>query len=77
MKNYRTFTLIAVLVLASLACQTVSGVGGKKDVPPSTDVPSASTDEPGGPAQDPGPISTEPGNGSSSDSEFPDDRGRV
>jgi len=67
MKNYRMFAVIAVLVLASLACQAVSGIGGKNETPSSNDVPSVSTDSP---TQDPGSTSEDTGNGSSSDSEF-------
>jgi len=63
MKNYRMFALIAVLVLASLACQAVSGIGGKKDLP---SAPSNSDS----PTQDSGSAPDNTGNGSSSDSEF-------
>lgn len=64
------FVVIAVLVLASLACQAVSGIGGKNEppsAPSSNDVPSVSNDSP---TQDPGSTSDDNGNGSSSDSEF-------
>ena len=49
MKNSRIFIMLAVLVLASLACQALSGIGGGNDLPaePSGDeAPPSSSDEP-------------------------------
>ena len=64
MKNYRMFAVIAVLVLASLVCQALSGIGGKSQPP------SGSPGSNDSPTQDSGPASNGTGNGDSSDSGF-------
>ena len=49
MKNSHIFVMLAVLVLASLACQGLSGVGGGNDIPAgpsSNEAPPSSSDEP-------------------------------
>ena len=43
MKNYRVFTMLAVLVLASLSCQAASGLGGDKNAPSEKEVPSGNS----------------------------------
>ncbi|MBK9927055.1 MAG: hypothetical protein IPP66_17430 [Anaerolineales bacterium] len=71
MNKYRMFAVIAVLVLASLACQAVTGLGGGgngngNDLPPTTSDDSSPTDAPS--VSDSG--NTNEGE-SSSDSKFP------
>ena len=69
MKNSRIFIMLAVLVLASLACQAVSGIGGGEDVPavPSSEEAPPSVDgEPVATAEEE-PVPAD----SASDSEFP------
>jgi len=69
MKNSRIFIMLAVLVLASLACQAVSGIGGGNDTPAapsSEEAPPSSDDEPVATAEEePLPVD------STGDSEFP------
>ena len=54
MKNHRLFVLFAVLALASLACQALSGIGNGNDVPsvPSNNDAPSSSDEPAAPSGD-------------------------
>ena len=67
MKNYRISIVIAVLVLASLACKALSGGGGNKDVSPTpanTEAPAVPNDAP---ASTEAPIPAD----NTGDSEFP------
>lgn len=67
MTKYRVFAVIAILVLASLACQAVTGgggVGGDDDIQPVTS-------EDGGDAVSPSDSDSDDSGGGSSDSEFP------
>jgi hypothetical protein len=68
MKTYRIFAVIAMLVLASLACQAMTGGGDSEG---GDDLPPVSSEDEGSPVP---PSSSDPGStgeGNSSDSEFP------
>ena len=67
MTKYRVFAVIAVLVLASLACQAVTGGGGSGG---GDDTPPLTSDD-GGEDVAPSDPGDSGGGGSDSDSEFP------
>ena len=63
MKNSRIFIMLAVLVLASLACQAVSGIGGGND----NDTPAVPSNDEAPPSTEEEPLPVD----STGDSEFP------